>query len=142
MPQPGCSGPADLRALARHSSRCLQGHKPGLYRLAGQTASAWSIAHGAGHLVRAFLRLSLSPSIPPHAHPVSGGVKFIRTHWYKKQITHKNRTMSSNATVNNSFWGCEQVGGGPTGTELAAEMHDLVVEDMVNYFPKLKVVHP
>ena len=33
-----------------------------------------------------------------------------------------------------------QVGGGPTGTELAAEMHDLVVEDMVHFFPDLKVL--
>lgn len=29
------------------------------------------------------------------------------------------------------------VGGGPTGVEVAAEIHDLVTEDMVNYFPTL-----
>jgi hypothetical protein len=32
-----------------------------------------------------------------------------------------------------------QVGGGPTGVELAAEIHDLIREDLVKYFPKLKV---
>ncbi|KAK9818387.1 hypothetical protein WJX72_011813 [[Myrmecia] bisecta] len=29
------------------------------------------------------------------------------------------------------------VGGGPTGVELAAELHDLVSDDMLRYFPKL-----
>ena len=32
-----------------------------------------------------------------------------------------------------------QVGGGPTGVEVAAEIHDLVTEDMSHYFPTLKV---
>ena len=32
-----------------------------------------------------------------------------------------------------------QVGGGPTGVELAAEIHDLINEDLTCYFPKLKV---
>ena len=32
-----------------------------------------------------------------------------------------------------------QVGGGPTGVELAAEIHDLIEEDMLTYFPRLKV---
>lgn len=32
-----------------------------------------------------------------------------------------------------------QVGGGPTGVELAAEMHDYVNEDLVHLFPSLKV---
>jgi len=30
------------------------------------------------------------------------------------------------------------VGGGPTGVELAAEIHDLITQDLVKYFPKLK----
>ncbi|CAL8462201.1 g1732 [Coccomyxa elongata] len=29
------------------------------------------------------------------------------------------------------------VGGGPTGTELAAEMNDLILEDMLRYFPRI-----
>ncbi len=32
-----------------------------------------------------------------------------------------------------------QVGGGPTGVELAAEMHDYIKEDLVHLFPSLKV---
>lgn len=32
-----------------------------------------------------------------------------------------------------------QVGGGPTGVELAAEIHDLVVEDLIPMFPHFKV---
>ena len=32
-----------------------------------------------------------------------------------------------------------QVGGGPTGVELAAEMHDYIKEDLVHLFPTLKV---
>ena len=32
-----------------------------------------------------------------------------------------------------------QVGGGPTGVELAAEMHDYIKEDMAHHFPSLKV---
>lgn len=34
---------------------------------------------------------------------------------------------------------CVQVGGGPTGVELAAEIHDMIAEDMSSYFPNLKV---
>jgi hypothetical protein len=37
------------------------------------------------------------------------------------------------------FVGGAQVGGGPTGVESAAEIHDMVIEDMLPYFPKLKV---
>ena len=33
---------------------------------------------------------------------------------------------------------CVQVGGGPTGVELAAEIHDMIAEDMSSYFPNLK----
>ena len=36
---------------------------------------------------------------------------------------------------------CAQVGGGPTGVEIAAEIHDLVLEDISHYFPSLKVAH-
>jgi hypothetical protein len=32
-----------------------------------------------------------------------------------------------------------QVGGGPTGVELAAELHDLVTEDVTRLMPHLKV---
>lgn len=32
-----------------------------------------------------------------------------------------------------------QVGGGPTGVELAAEMHDYIKEDLAELFPTLKV---
>lgn len=32
-----------------------------------------------------------------------------------------------------------QVGGGPTGVELAAEMHDYIKEDLSELFPSLKV---
>ena len=32
-----------------------------------------------------------------------------------------------------------QVGGGPTGVELAAEMHDYITEDFSHMFPSLKV---
>lgn len=36
-----------------------------------------------------------------------------------------------------------QVGGGPTGVELAAEMHDYIKEDLTQLFPSLKVTpHP
>lgn len=35
-----------------------------------------------------------------------------------------------------------QVGGGPTGVELAAEMHDYIKEDLVHLFPTLKVLPP
>ena len=31
-----------------------------------------------------------------------------------------------------------QVGGGPTGVEAAAEMHDLVEEDLLQLFPHFK----
>ena len=38
-----------------------------------------------------------------------------------------------------SFCCCQQVGGGPTGVELAAEMHDYIKEDLATMFPTLKV---
>ena len=31
------------------------------------------------------------------------------------------------------------VGGGPTGVELAAELHDLVAEDLARLLPQIKV---
>lgn len=36
-------------------------------------------------------------------------------------------------------WAGVQVGGGPTGVELAAEMHDYIKEDLSVHFPSLKV---
>lgn len=36
-------------------------------------------------------------------------------------------------------WAWVQVGGGPTGVELAAEMHDYIKEDLSVHFPSLKV---
>ena len=36
-------------------------------------------------------------------------------------------------------WGGVQVGGGPTGVELAAEMHDYIKDDLSVHFPSLKV---
>ena len=43
-------------------------------------------------------------------------------------------------------WAGVQVGGGPTGVELAAEMHDYIKEDLSVHFPSLKVctlaLHP
>lgn len=30
------------------------------------------------------------------------------------------------------------VGGGPTGVEFAAELHDFVIEDLAKLYPKLK----
>lgn len=39
-------------------------------------------------------------------------------------------------------WAWVQVGGGPTGVELAAEMHDYIKEDLSVHFPSLKVCSP
>jgi NADH dehydrogenase FAD-containing subunit len=33
-----------------------------------------------------------------------------------------------------------QVGGGPTGVEAAAEMHDLISDDLLSLFPEFKVI--